>query len=76
MALKATPKKDGEKSKLKEVLDAEAREDPEFEKLDGEVRNHQNDVTTLKALVDIYGGNVDRLSREWTMRQDEYEKTR
>lgn len=65
-----------DKAKLKEVLDAEARENPEFAKFDEAVLKHQKDVTILKSLVDIYSGNVDRLSREWTMRQDEYEKTR
>lgn len=64
------------KNKVKDILDAEAREDKEFSRLEEEVLQHQDNVTKLKALVDIYSGNVDRLSREWTMRQDEYEKTR
>lgn len=65
-----------DKNKLKEVLDAEVREDPEFASYDAACLKHKQDVTTLKALVDIYGGNVDRLSREWTMRTDEYERSR
>lgn len=64
-----------DKAKLKEVIDAEAREDVDFAAYDESVLQHQKDVTMLKALVDIYSGNVDRLSREWTMRQDEYEKS-
>lgn len=64
-----------DKAKLKEVMDAEAREDETFEKLDSAVLEHQKKVTVFKALVDIYSGNVDRLSRDWTMRQNEWEKT-
>lgn len=78
VALRAVSRIDSatDKAKLKEVMDAEAREAEEFVKFDLAVLAHQKNVTTYKALVDIYSGNVDRLSREWTMRQDEYEKTR
>lgn len=78
LALKKTVKVDPktEKTKLKEVIEAEAREDETFAAYDEAALKHQGDVTILKSLVDIYSGNVDRLSREWTMRQDEYEKTR
>lgn len=77
VALRKIPRVDSatDKAKLKEVIDAEAREDAEFAKYDEAVLYHQNRVGQLKALVDIYSGNVDRLSREWTMRQDEYEKS-
>lgn len=77
-SLKNVDKVDQEtkKSKLKEVLDAEAKESQEYQKLDQKVKLHQERVVQFKALQEIYSGNIDRLSREWTMRQDEYEKTR
>jgi len=54
--------------------DVNAKTDEEYLKLDERVRIFQEDVTSLKALTEIYSGNVDRLSREWTMRQDEEKK--
>ena len=60
-----------EKKLTQPLLDAAARNDPEFIKLNDRVKVFTEDVTTLKALTEIYYGNVDRLSREWTMRQDE-----
>lgn len=64
------------KKKLAAVLDAEAKDDFEYQKFNDGAREHQNRVTAYKALVEIYAGNVDRLSREWTMRQDDYNKSK
>lgn len=55
----------------KDVLDAFAKDNEDYKKYDELVRKHQQEVTTFKALIEIYSGNVDRLSREWTMRTDE-----
>lgn len=55
----------------KDVLDAFAKDNEDYKKYDELVRKHQQEVTSFKALVEIYSGNVDRLSREWTMRTDE-----
>lgn len=60
-----------EKKFTQAVIDAVARTDEKVIKAEETVRVLQEDVTSLKALVEIYAGNVDRLSREWTMRQDE-----
>lgn len=64
------------KQKLAKVIESEIAIDPEVIKYSGAVNAHQKQVTTLKALKEIYSGNVDRLSREWTMRQNEWEKSR
>ncbi len=61
----------GEKKPTREVLDFTASSDERVKELNDAVRAFQEDVTSYKALTEIYGGDVDRLSREWTMRQDE-----
>lgn len=53
------------------VLDALARESEDYIKWERLVRDYQKDVTSYKALVEIYSGDIDRLSREWTMRTEE-----
>jgi len=55
----------------KDYIDSLAREDVAYVDYDNKAKLHNEDVVSYKALVEIYGGNVDRLSREWTMRQDE-----
>jgi len=55
----------------KDLVDSFAKEDEDYKTYDLDVRNEQEKVVIYKALVEIYGGNVDRLSREWTMRTDE-----
>lgn len=55
----------------KDYIDSLAREDTAYIDYDNKARLHNEDVVAYKALVEIYSGNVDRLSREWTMRQDE-----
>jgi hypothetical protein len=65
---------DGRKT-TKDVLDTAARGDADYKEADANVRQHQRDVVSLKALMEIYGDTVDRLSREWTMRTDENKRS-
>lgn len=67
---------DGKKQKLAKVIEAEILADSEVVRLTGYVNQHAQRVVVLKSLKEIYSGNVDRLSREWTMRQNEWEKSR
>jgi hypothetical protein len=60
----------------KDLVDSYAREDDLVKKFESDARQAQADITSLKALVEVYSGNVERLSREWTMRQNEWEKNR
>ncbi len=60
----------------KDLVDSFVSEDPKIVEWDGRLLEHQNQVTMYKTLVDIYSSNVDRLSREWTMRQNEWERSR
>lgn len=53
-----------------------AKDSDEYKEWNKRVVDHTNEATNWKALVDIYGGNVDRLSREWTMRTEQYERER
>lgn len=62
--------------KLAKVIDAEILADAEVSEMTGNVASHEQSVSILKSLKEIYSGNVDRLSREWTMRQNEWEKSR
>ena len=65
-----------EKPKLAKVIEAEILGIREVAELTSAVAKHQQMVIMWKALKEIYGGNVDRLSREWTMRQNEWEKSK
>jgi hypothetical protein len=61
----------------KDLIDSYVRtQDEEFKKYDKDAKLAKADMVQLKALVEIYKGNVDRLSREWSMRQQEWEKGR
>lgn len=60
----------------KDIIDAFAQEDENYKQWDARVKLHQERVVSLKALVEIYGGNVERLSREATLRQYEWERSR
>ena len=60
-----------EAKSTKDILDALAKDDEKYQEYDKAARRHQEDATSYKALVDIYSGNVDRLSRDWTMRQEQ-----
>ena len=59
------------KKPTRDYIDSLARQDVAYIDYDNKVKLHSEDVTSYKALVEIYESNVDRLSREWTMRQDE-----
>ncbi len=65
-----------EKKATRDYYDLVAKEDETYKKYDADVRNDLEQVNIYKALVEIYSGNVERLSREWTMRQNEWEKSR
>lgn len=60
----------------KDVVTSFAEERDEVVSWNERVKGHQNHVTAYKALVEIYGGNVERLSREATLRQYEWERGR
>jgi hypothetical protein len=59
----------------KDILDTKAKGEENYKDADAQVRRHQREVTQLKALMEIYGDTVDRLSREWTMRTDENKRS-
>ena len=65
-----------EKAKTAGVLETEANADERVVVLDQRVADLEAKVTTFKALAEIYSKNVEVLSREWTMRQDEFLKTK
>lgn len=65
-----------DKPKLAKVIEAEILADNEVSYLTKQVSQHEATVDMLKALQSIYSGNVSLLSREWTMRQNEWEKGR
>lgn len=56
--------------------EAEAMEDQEFISWNRNVLDHEKNVLKLKALAEIYSKNVEVLSREATIRQNEYERSR
>lgn len=61
--------------------DAESRKvaamaDDDYIEWDDKVSAHSQEVTKLTALKEIYAGGVDRLSREATMRQHEFERSK
>jgi hypothetical protein len=65
-----------EKPKSLKQLDAEAMESSEYISWNRNVREHEKTVLKLKALAEIYSKNVEVLSREATIRQNEYERNR
>mgnify|MGYP001575938150 CR=1 FL=1 len=66
--------KEGIKS-TKDDKDAAARQNAEYKELDARVREAEKIVRKYKALKEIYQGNIDRLSREATLRDDEYKRS-
>lgn len=58
------------------TLDIIAKETKEYKNWDEKVLKHEQEVTNWRALTEIYSKNVEVLSREWTMRQDQYERER
>jgi hypothetical protein len=73
-AMKNLPKAD-KKMTVKEK-EAEIADDPQVKEWSKAVSHHEANVAVLKGLKEIYSGNVSVLSREWTMRQNEWEKGR
>lgn len=67
--------KQGERP-TKDLVDSFARDEVDFVAWDRKVVDHQNNVEKLRALTDIFEGNIERLSREATMRQNEWDRTR
>lgn len=65
-----------EKAKSVAALDAEAKDSPEYQDWAERVNKHNKDAAIRKGVVDIYQSNVDRLSREWTMRTEEFERSK
>lgn len=64
------------KAKTISLMEAEAMEDKSYKLYSQQVAKCQTAVEAYQTLVDIYSGNVAVLSREWTMRQDEWNKSR
>lgn len=64
------------KAKTATQMDIETKCNPSYIEYNDNVLKHSTRVAGWKALADIYGSNVDRLSREMTFRQQEWEKTR
>lgn len=58
------------------LCDSYAVQDTELIKWEERVSEHSDKLSTLKALSDIYSSNCDRLSRESTMRHNEWERSR
>jgi len=67
--------RNGERA-TKDLVDSLAKEEDTYKEWDEKVQKHTEQVIHWKALKDIYGGNVERLSREWTMRTEQYERER
>lgn len=65
----------GEKFTIEDLQNI-AKETEGYKEWSDKVNEYNAEVTNWKALVEIYGGNVDRLSREWTMRTEQYERER
>jgi hypothetical protein len=69
-----SPHYDGtDKIKPQHVMLAEAAADPEVEKWSERVAQHEANLSLLYTLRDIYSGHVERLSKEWRMRVDEWQ---
>ncbi len=59
----------------KEALDMAAQQAPAYKKLDDELFELERLAGDYKMLKEIYEGNVSRLSREATIRDDEYKRS-
>jgi hypothetical protein len=53
---------------------AMASQDETVVKWDKKVSDHKQNTQKYQALKDVFGGNVDRLSREWSMRTESFQK--
>lgn len=65
-----------DKPKSIPTLEQEAKNDESYLDLDAKATEHNIATIKLRALVDIYAGNVQALSREMTFRHLEWEKDR
>jgi len=74
-SISKTLARNGERA-TKDLVDSLAKEEDTYKEWDEKVQKHTEQVIHWKALKDIYGGNVERLSREWTMRTEQYERER
>lgn len=63
------------KPKLKGILEAEAHDDGDVQKWEALMNEHEGDLEKFKALKEIYKGNVAALSREASMRSDEFTRS-
>lgn len=68
------PKTD--KAKSVAAVDAEAKEDIDYQDWAAAANKHEREVAIRKSVVEIYQGNVAVLSREWTMRTEEFERSK
>lgn len=58
------------------ILENLAKESDDYKSWEEKVSKHEKEVTNWRALSDIYSKNVEILSREWTMRTEQYERER
>jgi hypothetical protein len=65
-----------EKPKSIPVLEIETKRSPEYSEWNDKVNKHNMIAITYKALVDIYENNIDRLSREMTFRDQEWQRNK
>jgi len=63
------------RNKPQHVLLAEAASDPKVVAWDERLAQHEANLAMLYTMRDIYSGNVERISKEWRMRQDEWTKS-
>lgn len=64
------------KAKTVAIIEAEANNDTDVQTYRGNVYIHEDRIIVLKALAEIYSSNIERLSREATMRKDEFERSK
>lgn len=57
-------------------LETLAKSSEMYKEWDTRVNEHEQEVIHWRALMEIYGKNVEVLSREWTMRTEQYERER
>ena len=67
--------KSGERA-TKDLVDSFALGDADYKEWNDKAAKHEEEVIRWRALQEIYGKNVEVLSREWTMRTEQYERER
>jgi hypothetical protein len=58
------------------ALENLAKNTEEYKEWNQRVTDHEQEVVRWRTLTDIYGKNVEVLSRDWTMRTEQYERER